>query len=657
MLLLLGCSSQGQRPPLTERRKLTSPSSLQVVKDLARPWGIKWIEVGGVTLTVGLDGTGSSPAPTEDYKMLISEMQVRDVKRPDVVLNSPSTSMTLVRAMIPPGAKKGDRIDVEVRIPAKSRTTSLEGGWLMLTRMKEFARINGRLSSGHVQAMGQGSILVDSVLEGADDPVMLTRGRILGGGVVMRPRELGLRIRDTHLSSRTSAKVGSVINERFFVYGSGARQGVATPRKDSFISLEVHPRYRDNLVRYIRVIEFIPVRESKEGLIQRLQQLQLDLFRPETSSLAAVQLEAIGDDGLPVLLAGLKSDNPEVRFYAAESLGYQNQGVAAPVLADFVRTEPAFRWRGLRALGAMDDLAAQEELMQLLSEKSAETRYGAFRTLVRLAPDDPLVRGEILGEEFGLHVVRAPGSPMVHVSRSERSEIVVFGDSVTLQSPLVAFAGKNLVVRSTDDGRMRVRRLAADDAEDRQVIVNPDLPSVIRAVTELGASYSGVVQFIAEARAKGALDCRLESGAIPQPGRTYHRDNNGHDHDQDGRFVETVALQDALDGDVVQDASASQGGSSGSQDATQRTQEPSLRDDGSPLAPVIGSVPVGSGDRQVIPDGEQTPLFDDDFAPRQEEREPDGVMQPDAAAAGHAAGTEPIRITIGDEANESEDLP
>ena len=100
-----GASPQAE---LTETRRLASPDSLQLVGDLAKPWGMKWIEVEGVSLTVGLDGTGSDPAPSADYKMLVSDMRVRQVDQPESVLASPSTALTMVRALIPPGAEKGD---------------------------------------------------------------------------------------------------------------------------------------------------------------------------------------------------------------------------------------------------------------------------------------------------------------------------------------------------------------------------------------------------------------------------------------------------------------------------------------------------------------------------------------------------------------------
>ena len=51
---------------------------------------------------------------------------------------------------------------------------------------------------------------------------------------------------------------------------------------------------------------------------------------------------------------------------------------------------PAFRAFALAALSAMDDMAAYDALDQLLEVPSAETRYGAFRALWAMNPQDDL---------------------------------------------------------------------------------------------------------------------------------------------------------------------------------------------------------------------------------------------------------------------------
>ncbi len=529
LVLLVGCNSA----MLREEESLSKPAipavdpnAVQFVNDLTRPWGLTNQEVQGVALIVGLNGTGSDPGPTAERSMLLSDMQTRNVEPPSEVLASPSTAIAMVRGTIPPGARKGDRFDLEVRVPSGSETTSLHSGWLMQTRMREYARLNNRLSGGHVLGQATGDVLTDDLLEGDGDPVFQTRGRVLGGGVIGTTRNLGLVMRDEFTSVKASAQVGRAINRRFHMFHRGNKEGVATPKRDNFVELRVHPRYRDNIVRYVRVIQNIAVRESPAELTSRLELLRSQMGNPTTASLAAVQLESIGEASISVLEDVLQSSNPEIRFYAAEALAYLDQPSAAESLIEAVRDEPAFRWRALAALGAMDDIAAHEALISLLNTDSAETRYGAFRILRKLTPDDPVIRGEALGEKFWLHIVDGTGPPLVHVSKHERPEIVLFGSGHELREPVVVFAGGEIVIRSEPAGGIRLRRLSAGE-EDREIQVSSDLTQMIRGIVELGGGYPEVVDALSEAKSTGALVSRLEFSALAETGRVYHRSEEG----------------------------------------------------------------------------------------------------------------------------------
>ena len=75
----------------------------------------------------------------------------------------------------------------------------------------------------------------------------------------------------------------------------------------------------------------------------------------------------------------------------------------------------------------MQDFAAYDQLRELLSLPSAETRYGAFRALWTMNKKDPLVKGEVLGDQFHYHVLDVAGPPMIHVTRNRLAEIVLFG--------------------------------------------------------------------------------------------------------------------------------------------------------------------------------------------------------------------------------------
>ena len=253
-------------------------------------------------------------------------------------------------------------------------------------------------------------------------------------------------------SIRISSRIGAAINARFHGYQHGAKRGLATPQRDNFIVLDVHPRYRNNTTRYVRVIQSIAVAERPELRLARLDRLGDQLLQPEMAADVALQLEAIGEESVPLLKNGLRSDDPQVRFYAAEALAYLDQNEAAHVLAKLAESEPAFRWHAMAALSAMDHVSALDALSDLLDVTSAETRNGAFQALRARNPDSPLAKGTNLAD-FYYHVVPSKGPEMIHFSMARRPEIVVFGNRQTVNVSSFFYAGPSIMVRRLDDQR------------------------------------------------------------------------------------------------------------------------------------------------------------------------------------------------------------
>ncbi|MCA9269034.1 MAG: flagellar basal body P-ring protein FlgI, partial [Planctomycetales bacterium] len=425
---------------------------------------------------------------------------------------------------LPPGVRQGDRVDIEVLVPPQSETTSLQGGWLMPTRLTETAVLDGRVHTGHEYVLAQGHVLVDAQLQGSDDPVAWRRGRVLGGGVVLKSRPLGLGVRSEHQSVRNATLISTAVNRRLSIFDrANIKRGVAKPIRDSYIELEIHPRYRHNLWRYVRVVGDVVVRESPQMRVERLASLERQLAEPATASRAAIALEAIGVDGIEILKAAMASENLEIRFYAAEALAYLDQPEAAPVLADLARREPAFRWHAITALGSMDELDGFDQLADLLHAESAETRYGAFRAMKERNPHDPLVKGETLNKSYQFHVLYTSGPPLVHVARTRSAEIVQFGEDIRLRTPLALATDSHLTIKSVGDDQVRISRFAPGE-EDQQVVCSPRLADVIRQLGAVGAEYADVVSLLQKARQEGFLDVRLKVEALPRSGRTYERE-------------------------------------------------------------------------------------------------------------------------------------
>jgi hypothetical protein len=471
--------------------------------------------------------------------MLVAEMQTRGVPQPNQMLASPSTAMVMVTGFLRPGIRKGDHFDVMVECQDDDNTTSLRGGWLMETRLKQMFRTRDEvLRDGTTLGLTQGWLLVDPRADEENDPNALRRARILGGAVATQSREISLVIRESYKSIGRSAAIGKAVNARFVVYNQGVQEGVANPKTHELIELKVHPRYKDNLARYIAVVRSIAVRESAIERASRMRLLERQLLDPITSARAALQLEAIGAKGVEILQKGLASTNQEVRFYSAEALAYLDEKSAAAPLADIAHEEPAFRAYALTALSAMKDVGAYEQLRKLLGVTSAETRYGAFRALSTWDAQDPLVRGEGMGGKFSYHLLDVGGPPMIHVTGSYRPEIVLFGRQHRLVTPIKLQAGNSIDIVGDGD-QLTVSKYLPDRPIERRQVGN-DVDALIRAVAEVGGDYGGIVQMLSEAKAKKALLSRLEVDALPRSDRAYDRDGGAREED----FADTDAQGD-----------------------------------------------------------------------------------------------------------------
>lgn len=523
-----GCAGSWLRPAEQETslEELAQEDS-DYISNYTHPHGLNYVQVAAVSLATGLDGGGGDPAPSAERAAVLSEMNKRRVPNPNKWLASDDTALVMLRAFLYPGIQKGDRIDVEVRSAARSGATSLRNGWVLPARLTEMAVLGDQVRTGHELARCEGPILVDAPanVDSEPDGAYATRGRILGGAVATRSRPMGLVIDREHKSVALSQAIAKSINQRFYAYRDGNRSGVATAKTDEYIELAMHDRYKANVTRYVRVVRNLTVDETPGELQERVSRLRTQLLDPLTAAKSALRLEAIGSDqAVDALEVGAQSTDPEVRFYSAEALAYLDKTSGVEPLADAARNEPAFRVNALAALSAMDDIVAYDALRALLSVDSNETRYGAFRALWAMNPADPLVRGERLGDQFSYHVLNVDGPKMVHVTRSHRPEIVLFGADQRFSTPLVLDAGKNILINGMHGDEITLSRFAAGEPTEKRV-TSDSVDEVIRAIVELGGAYPDVVDALRQAKQDGALATRFRVDALPDAGREYQRDD------------------------------------------------------------------------------------------------------------------------------------
>ena len=514
-----------------KKGKTSKPDKTQYrvsyVGDYASPHYMHRVGIDGYGLVCNLRGTGAPMPPGPEREVMLKELQRRNVDRPNELLDSKDTAVVRLEGILLPGVQEGDRFDVRVSTSPGSEVTSLRGGYLLRTTLQEQGFIDSfSLRRGFALADVEGPVMLNPSIGENSNPMELTYGKILGGGVVRKDRPIYLLAKEEHISEFNTKRIADQINKRFFTRSKGKTEGVATAKTDKLVELRIHPTYKDNIERYMAVLLSVVCYETTEQRGKRIEELKQSVLVPKTAQDSALKLEALGKPGVEPLLAGLESADPEIRFYCAESLAFLDNVQAVKPLAEIAKTEPAFRVRALGALSSMrNDLEAEAALREMLNENSAETRYGAFRALWQRNPYDLAIRGETLGSResaslFNYHVLNTKGAPMIHATYNKRPELVLFGTDIYLQQPFTLDAGNFIFVNgATTPNEVKVSRLGTLQSR----LVTPRLDEVIKAVVDLGGTYPDIVQMLLEAQAQKALPCRIEIDKLPQGGRVYSR--------------------------------------------------------------------------------------------------------------------------------------
>ncbi|PQO27821.1 flagellar basal body P-ring protein FlgI [Blastopirellula marina] len=537
-LSTLGCIA----PWTSKDPKTVEPShdweTIDTVGDVTGVVGMNSATIRAITLITTLKGTGSDPPPGEARNMVLGEMRTRQIDNPSQWLASTNTAVVFAEAVIPPGAQKNDIVDVRVVVPPETDTTSLAGGWMPVTRLSDMAMLGGRMRKGHDIAIGAGPVVLDSVTDGTVTEANQKRGHVLGGARLLEERPLGLGLMKDHVSIATSSRVGSVINKRFYMFRDGSKKGVANPVSDKYIELAVHPRYKDNIARYMRVIRHIPMATSTPARLEYITEAEGLLLDQTTAQVGAMKLEAVGKEGVDSLKKGLDSDQELVRFCAAEALAYLNESESIEPLAEAARINNGFRYRALLALGSFDDLDVIDALEGLLNAESAEARYGAFDQLKKRSSELPSIAGTKLSNGVQLHAVRSAAPPMVHFRLKDRAEIAVFGTDVRVEGDVIFIGQDGLTIRSNGHRKLKVMRFSAGGEEEVREC-SSDVVQLIRTLTDLDCQYGEIVRTLFGLRNEGYMSVRVEVNAMPRPDRSYIKSD-----EEEGKLDSSEMLAD-----------------------------------------------------------------------------------------------------------------
>ena len=185
------------------------------IKELAKLEGVRSNQLIGYGLVVGLNGTGDSAGTQFTIQSLVNMMERLGVTVNPAEVKVDNVAAVIVTASLPPFARAGNTIDVEVA--SVGDADNLAGGTLLMTPLKA--------ADGKNYAVAQGPLIVGSLAFGGKGAKVQknhpTAGRIPGGALIEREvpfvfgslKELNYRLNNSDFTTIT--RMSRVVNDRF----------------------------------------------------------------------------------------------------------------------------------------------------------------------------------------------------------------------------------------------------------------------------------------------------------------------------------------------------------------------------------------------------------------------------------------------------------
>jgi flagellar P-ring protein precursor FlgI len=223
------------------------------IKDIVDVEHVRDNQLIGYGLVVGLDGTGdrirNSPFTEQALEAMLERLgvNIRDAQS----LRTENVAAVTVTATLPPFARKGSRIDVQVA--AMGDASSLQGGTLLVTPLvgldgEVYAVAQGAVAVAGFQARGQ----AESVTRG-----VTTSARIAAGAIVEREVEFALgqasslKLALKNPDFTTARRVAESINETM--------PGAAATLDPATVQLSLPTGYRGSMIDLVAAVERLPV--------------------------------------------------------------------------------------------------------------------------------------------------------------------------------------------------------------------------------------------------------------------------------------------------------------------------------------------------------------------------------------------------------------
>lgn len=479
MFSLAGCTQQQQQQSVQVPPLIIDPKS--TIGSVSQIFGAGSIRVRGIGLVAGLAGTGSSECPPsvrEELEKYIWKKipQTTNPVNPGMLIESQNTAVVEIFGVIPSLSTIRSGFDVLIRPLSSTQTTSLDGGYLYTTELKELSRLT------NIEQFTQ----YTKVIAEAEGPVYSNKLQsaessnwyVLGGGHALEEGSVQLILRQGNFVLANAVR--NRINERF---------GPKTAIPDSYekITLNFPPLYYERKAQFLSMVQSLILAENPAIRMEYLQSL-IEQFVAEPKESIELALESFGKPGLDALAPLLEHPDPSIRFYIARCM--LNIGDERPVqtLRNIIidRSSP-YRIPAIDVLGrGAKRSTSRPILLNTLSDTDIEVRLAAYEMLLRLESPE-ISRKHIAKDSFVVDSILCGGPKVIYVYQQKSPRIVIFGSPMQCEGSLFI---------QSDDSSVSINAAANDDF----ILVSRKQPSGPRVIGPLSSSrqVSNILQTLGE---------------------------------------------------------------------------------------------------------------------------------------------------------------
>jgi len=239
---------------------LVTTSHAVRIKELTEIQGVRQNQLVGYGLVVGLNGTGDGDKAKFTIQSLASMLEKMGMTVNPLDIKVKNVAAVMITADMQPFSRPGMRMDVSVSSIGDAK--DLQGGTLLFTPLKaadgqSYAIAQGAISTGGFSTQGAG---------GSAQKNFPTVGRVIGGALIEKEVSSSFKNKESlmltlnHQDFTTATRVAESINAAF-------SSPIARTADSGGIDVRVPPKYADNVVGFVTVIEGLSVTPDVESKV------------------------------------------------------------------------------------------------------------------------------------------------------------------------------------------------------------------------------------------------------------------------------------------------------------------------------------------------------------------------------------------------------